>query len=180
MSWDRRLREMLLAGGAIASAACGGVHGSDFDAAASDDATTDSGQDAGDELPSTGNPCCNADPDPCCAYELCEASLTTACAREIQCQEAGLWDASSYACEMPPVDGGQVDADLDVVSSGGPCCNGNPDPCCPFELCDAAASPQCTCELEGGVWNGQAGYDDAGQLVGACQAPPVGDAGDDG
>ena len=179
VSWDRRLREMLLAGGTIATAACGGaVHGSDFDASASGDATT--GQDAGDELSNNGGFCCNADPDPCCEYELCDASLTPQCAQELQCQEAGLWNSSTFSCERPPVDAGPADAGVDVVSSSGPCCNGNPDPCCPFELCDAAASPACTCELEGGVWDSQAGSDDSGLLVGACQSPSAGEAGADG
>jgi hypothetical protein len=73
MTWERRLREMVMASGALAATAC------------SDNAATS--VEAGDRLDAE---CCNANPDPCCpiactpgggpdssSYVLCEQDRTT-------------------------------------------------------------------------------------------------------
>ena len=89
MTWEQRLREMILAGGAVATTACGGTtsNASTFDAGEATDATTgDAMSDGGGTDTFVPNFCCNADPDPCCAYENCEASLTAACSKELACQ----------------------------------------------------------------------------------------------
>jgi hypothetical protein len=112
VSWEQRLREMVLAGGALATVACGGAtERSAFDAGSSQptDATTD--QVSNDDVASSSNPCCNADPDPCCAYQYCEASLSPQCVQEMECQEAGRWNSNTYTCEAPPRDAGARDAD---------------------------------------------------------------------
>jgi hypothetical protein len=111
MTWDRRLRELVLAGGALATAACGGsVAHSVFDDAGSIDGTT--GQDASDELSSGGGACCNANPDPCCPSQYCGSSPTEQCFQEMECQEAGRWNAMTYTCEAPtpPFDSGEADS----------------------------------------------------------------------
>jgi hypothetical protein len=71
MSWEQRLREMILAGGALAATACSGSAASPSDAGP--DATSDVGPGAGDEdanndanLVVLGSGCCNANSDPCC------------------------------------------------------------------------------------------------------------------
>ncbi len=64
MNWERRLREMVLAGSALAITACDGST-----AAQIGDATAPS-DDAPDCI-SGGTPCCNADPDPCCPMLSC-------------------------------------------------------------------------------------------------------------
>jgi hypothetical protein len=59
MSWEQRLHEMALAGGALAVAAC----------------TSSAG-------PSGPSFCCNADPDPCCAQRYCGATMTPECSAD--------------------------------------------------------------------------------------------------
>lgn len=117
----------------------------------------------------TYNQCCNANPNPCCAYDYCDGSLTKQCTQEMTCQaEGAMWDVYGAAC-MPPV--------------GPTCCNGNPDPCCAYVNCDASLTSTCeqemACQAEGGTWivvadtcvpSGDAGSSDAGS----------GDAGVDG
>jgi hypothetical protein len=164
MSWERRWWEMVLAGGALAATACGGATTENAGAAAdaaSDDATAASGS----------TPCCNADPDPCCTcmeppppgHDACEQSW-------LQCEAThGTFklysEQASFTCTLPgPVepspfeaganDGGNADADptdaTDDVQSQFPCCNANPDPCCPIAYCIGGvgreASTYITCE----------------------------------
>jgi hypothetical protein len=109
---------MVLAGGALASMACG--NSTTGAGAASDagsqpaDATTD--QAASDEV---ANECCNGNPDPCCCYQFCACSLTPQCVQEMECQEAGRWDAMSSTCEAPPNDAGPRDADSSTSDASG-------------------------------------------------------------
>ncbi len=63
MGWEQRLREMVLAGGTLATAGCSSSSaGSAFGAAQHEpgDATTDTAS----EAPTGGNFCCNVNPDP--------------------------------------------------------------------------------------------------------------------
>lgn len=179
VDWNRRLLEMLLAGGTLTLAACGGtVVGAGGDASSGDDATGNPS--------SSGGGCCNANGDPCCTYEYCEASITPQCACEL---EGGTWNPyASYndasepvgACGTPTPelpDAADV-TDAGIGTTDGQCCNANPDPCCTYEFCGASITPQCSCELEGGTWNPYSGYDDASQPVGACDWRP--DGGTDG
>jgi hypothetical protein len=64
MTWERRLRDMILAGGVttLTAAACGSSSGS-----------------------SSPGPCCNINPDPCCLHDYCGAPMTPACAAERAC-----------------------------------------------------------------------------------------------
>jgi hypothetical protein len=73
MNWERRLREMILAGGALAASACdGSTSAAQIDPASN--GVSAEGGDSGDDAPdcvSGGTPCCNADPDPCCSMLSC-------------------------------------------------------------------------------------------------------------
>ena len=66
-SWERRLRDMLIAGGALAIAGCPG-------------STDDSAFDSTDASVDGPNFCCNANGDPCCTFEHCGAPMNAACA----------------------------------------------------------------------------------------------------
>lgn len=114
MTWEQRLRDLVLAGGALTTTACGSSSsGSSFnrtDASVSADATADAAGDASDAIDSAAfSQCCNANPDPCCSYDYCEASITPRCSAEMACQEAGRWDATAFQC-VPAVDAGPGDA----------------------------------------------------------------------
>ena len=132
MSWETRLHEMILAGGALAVAACGAsAQGS---STFSPDATSERGP--SDAAPAGEEPdfCCNANPDPCCEYQYCGAALTPACASELACRaDGGTWVEYPPGCslgdEAGPGDGGgdapddgPADAPFDASQSGGgPC-----------------------------------------------------------
>jgi hypothetical protein len=109
MTWQQRLREMVLAGGALTAAACStSSSGSTFDSGVVD-ARSGPGNDAADDVAMI-NFCCNANPDPCCAYLHCDASLTMACSQEMACEtEGGTWDGNSEECSFGH-DGGSSDA----------------------------------------------------------------------
>jgi hypothetical protein len=111
MSWEQRLREMVLAGGALAVACSSGTT-APADASAPTDSSGSTTPDAspigmpdasigtpdasnGTRDGSAGTPpdansffCCNANPDPCCPYINCGAPLTAACACAL---EGGTW-----------------------------------------------------------------------------------------
>jgi len=123
MSWERRLQEMLVAGGTLAAAA------STFAACSESASTGKSTGDAGttkDGSPGgssgggsgsssgggSGNQCCNANPDPCCplycdeggavAYDSCE-----------QCEtDGGVYFADAGTCSLPH-EAGPSDAGAD-------------------------------------------------------------------
>jgi hypothetical protein len=200
-SWQRRLRDLVLAGGAVAAAS----------ACSSDGLLGGAG----------GTSCCNANPDPCCPVLYCGAPMTPACSCQ---QDGGSWDYSRSTCgpaQAPdagsadgstdaaaPRDGSVPDADAaaprdaspgdaDAATSpdaslldAGPtdsaadapveasfpppfCCNANPDPCCTFEYCGAAMTPACASQIDGGGW--------ACDADGGCHATDAGpgDAGGD-
>ena len=73
MNWERRLREMVLAGGALAATACGGSTEAPVDAASHELSNGDAAA-SGDDATycNSGTPCCNADPDPCCPMLSCQ------------------------------------------------------------------------------------------------------------
>jgi len=142
MSWEQRLRDMVLAGGAGALAAIG--------CADSSGAGVDSG---------SVDFCCNANADPCCRSQSCGAPVTTECTVKMACEsDGGTWDYGTQGCGHPQ-DGGMsdapVDAQPDVVL--GFCCNANADPCCPSLYCGAPVITECTvkmaCESDGGTWD---------------------------
>jgi hypothetical protein len=98
MDWERRFREMIVAGGALAVAGCsnGGTRASD-----------DGGiQDIGG--------CCNAVSDPCCAVDYCGAPMTPECACEKQGGE--IYDPKTASCAPATTLGEGAD------DAG--CCNG--------------------------------------------------------
>ena len=150
MSWERRLLEMVLAGGAVAAAACGGN-----ETAAQNTTEPDA---------SVASPfCCNGASDPC-SYRSGDpdASITPACERENDCLNAGGTIGPDGVCDVPsdaqplpapeagspdaetpdggPVDAGPADAAEDVTFSSS-CCNANPNPCCPMAYCSGGVGP---------------------------------------
>lgn len=91
-SWQKRLRDLVLAGGTLAAAAC---------------SSNGSGN------PSV--PCCNANPDPCCTYQSCNAPMSPACACRL---DGGIYDYSHARCG--PVDAGaEGGAGLSDAGHGG-------------------------------------------------------------
>jgi hypothetical protein len=178
MNWEQRLREMILAGGAVAAAACsGGVEVGSNDASSDATGGGSSSVNFGD---ATG--CCNANGDPCCVYLYCtpDATPSSDCIKERECEsDGGVWDYNfSNTCKLPdaaPQDASQdgpQDAPgiIDVTLS---CCNANPDPCCETLHCGAPMTLTCSrelaCQADGGTWN---------FVDGGCAL--AGDAGADG
>ncbi len=142
MSWQRRLREMLLAGGSLAVAACSKVQ-----------SQSDASTDAANVIP-TGE-CCNVNPDPCCEVVNCGAAMTAACSCQM---EGGTWNPGAA------VDGGPI---CEPPNPSFQCCNANPDPCCEVVNCGAPMSAECACQMEGGTF--QPGAEADGGAV--CLAP---------
>ena len=124
MHWEKRLREMLLAGGALAAAACSsttsssGATGSDAgnpgSDASSDAVANDVTLGGGD-----ASGCCNAAPDPCCEYLYCEASITPTCSAEMACEaEGGIWSYSGCSTSQDAGPGDAASADADASAAG--------------------------------------------------------------
>jgi hypothetical protein len=165
MSWEQRLRDMVLAGGAGALAAigCSGSSGAGID---SGGAGVDSG---------SINFCCNANSDPCCRSQSCGEPVTTECTMKMACEaDGGTWDYSTQGCgrasdagptDAAPTDAGPTDAEPDVIVDPF-CCNANIDPCCPSIYCGKTATPECAakmaCESSGGMWDYPGCVPDAG------------------
>jgi hypothetical protein len=182
MSWEQRLRDLILAGGTFVAAGCGKTQSqSAVDASAPAlDAWVPSGE------------CCNANPDPCCEVDSCGAPMTPACACE---RDGGTWNSAlsdgGEGCGFPApacLCGGSNDPCCAVNSCGAPmtaecaceeeggtwrpdlgadggpgceptfvapCCNANPDPCCPVLNCGAPMNAECACRLDGGSWTSE-------------------------
>jgi hypothetical protein len=124
------LREMILAGGALAATACGPSTVTPTNAGA--DATSSAGDDAG--LADT-KVCCNANPDPCCAL-MCDPEPNVAAITA--CEE------NRMKCGVNERYGDQANGAMGCVSLEQPeagCCNANPDPCCPMGYCGGDAGP---------------------------------------
>jgi hypothetical protein len=85
MAWHRRLRDLILAGGAFA--VTGGCSS----------ASLSSGKDAGQDV-FIGGGCGNANPDPCiCGRPEASAAAAMECAGEIACQAQGrVWQQVTY------------------------------------------------------------------------------------
>jgi hypothetical protein len=89
MQWRDRLRDLVLAGGAAAVAAC---------------SSSSTG-------PTGGVPCCNANPDPCCASTYCGAAVSTQCL----CQrDGGTWSYFTGQCGTADAGSGDAAADADA------------------------------------------------------------------
>lgn len=106
MTWEQRLRELVLAGGTLAAVAC-----SDNNRFSSfGPADGGSPRDASSTPPTydAPNECCNVNPDPCCEFKYCGAPITPACECEL---DGGTWSSNANstggACEL---DSGAGDA----------------------------------------------------------------------
>lgn len=151
MSWEQRLRDLALAGGAAGALAAVGCVGGSV-------AGGDSGSD-GNVGPDVGfNFCCNANADPCCTSLYCGAPVTAQCTEKMACEsDGGTWDDFTQACS-PLEDSAAADAPSDAPTYPDVtfCCNANADPCCPSLYCGAPVTVECVekmdCESDGGVW----------------------------
>jgi hypothetical protein len=109
MSWQRRLQEMVMAGGTLTAIGCNGrtvptppanADGGELDATAEAsviDARTIDVPPIGTTICDGSEPdafieCCNANPDPCCTYEYCCAPLLEACACQLK---GGTWSSGN-------------------------------------------------------------------------------------
>ncbi|HEX4445679.1 MAG TPA: hypothetical protein VH044_03055 [Polyangiaceae bacterium] len=169
MSWEQRLRDMVLAGGAGLLAAVGCVDGS----GGGGDSGADGGS-GGDGSSGSSGVCCNANSDPCCPSLYCGAVVTPECTSKMACEsDGGTWDIASQACSKAQ-DAALEDASPDAVTYPDVsfCCNANADPCCPSLHCGATQTVVCTekmaCESDGGTWD----YGDQG-CVRDAGAPDV-------
>jgi hypothetical protein len=141
MSWEQRLREMVLAGGALAVTACGGATAAQADAAASNPSNRSDDMSAGQPTPVGTTPttapstspigpsgCCNANPDPCCPMAYCAGGVGPDAAVYIRCEQGytaceaindeNLYDPDRSVCTAPdgsvqPLDAGSVDGGPD-------------------------------------------------------------------
>ncbi len=123
MNWEERLREMILAGGALAAAGCGGPTAAQADASANtrpNERFTSGDDGSSNDAPFTGGPnnnaaggCCNGDPDPCCflgCSPATEASQKDCEESEAQCE------AMNGLYELQP--NGSLGCILDAGSAG--------------------------------------------------------------
>jgi hypothetical protein len=94
--WEKRLREMVFAGGALAMAACADHASTAVDAGHSfgPDGDGDGSQMPQDAGPShSADACCNANPDPCCSSHYCGATVTVQCTEKMACEaDGGTWN----------------------------------------------------------------------------------------
>jgi hypothetical protein len=164
MSWERRLRELILAGGALS--ACSSQTpvayvGNGSGVASGGDEASSSGTTSSVSGTPQGPFPCNLNPDPCCSDPTGPSCL---CERE-----GGVWSPDQSACQPratetdaeagPPEAASEASPDVsspsdvssppDAESYDDPaapplfCCNLNPDPCCPQKHCGAPATPEC-------------------------------------
>jgi len=187
MRWEQRLRDMILAGGALVAGACVD-HGTDVVA---------------NVQPSPSYACCNANYDPCCTCDGLDAAIDpVACSQQTACEADGgavVFDVlgGSSRCELPqdaaPADDastvGPSDGADDVVPMS--CCNANYDPCCACDGPDAALEttaypPECAveraCVADGGTYDALNTPQPDGSYLGphCAPGPRPGDGGADG
>ena len=91
MTWQRRLRDLLLAGGTLAMVACSSENG---DGSASNGGAGGTGG-SGGTSGRGGVPCCNANYDPCCRFEYCGEPMSPACACKL---DGGAYDPTFDTC----------------------------------------------------------------------------------
>jgi hypothetical protein len=143
MTWKKRLREIVAAGGALAAGACAGsgkttdtgagVTSVSQEPRASDDASgifVEASDNASGSANSGG--CCNGYPDPCCLFTcgIDDFDAEYGCGQERACQDAGgTWNP--YYSDVPPhcefeadeadaaLDGSWMDADAATPDSSG-------------------------------------------------------------
>lgn len=175
VSWEARLRDLILAGGAVVVGA----------AACSIEAST---------------PCCNLSPDPCCAHDHCGGPITVDCLGARSCEAQGGTFGGVYypspgvmatTCNFT-IDAGGGDSATEDSTTDAPafdagsffqCCNANSDPCCPYMYCEASLTPECSdklvCTSEGGTWSLYEPVPDASHCVLAQDGLFAADAGSD-
>ncbi len=169
MSWEQRLREMVLAGGALAAVGCSSslVSPSGTDGgpsqSPSDSSPSPSPPEAG--KPDATNPstfCCNANADPCCPQLYCGAPRTPECTSRLEGggpddfgpPDAAAVDASDASDAWSGALHDAGDALSDAAGMYSPfCCNANPDPCCRSFYCGDPMTAACACKADGGTWS---------------------------
>jgi hypothetical protein len=88
-----------------------------FDAAARDDTATATGVDTAGDVENGSFFCCNANPDPCCAYLHCDGSMTPMCDQELACEsDGGSWNAIDELLS----DGGRIEPGCSPSPEAGP------------------------------------------------------------
>jgi hypothetical protein len=114
--WEQRLREMVVAGGALATGCSASAQSPPADAGLDESAPADAaaldggapaeaaGFDVGpvpdarrDDLADGPSFCCNANPDPCCEQLYCGVPLSLMCAAELCQLEGGAWTDTGIA-----------------------------------------------------------------------------------
>ena len=98
MAWRNRLRDLILAGGALAVAGC-----------------SSSLPGGGGMAGSLASPCGNANPDPCiCGRPDANATAATQCDQKLSCEA----DGGTWIPWYSSVDGAQVDPHCDAQDGG--------------------------------------------------------------
>jgi hypothetical protein len=170
MNWEQRLREMILAGGAVAATACAGssaVTSSDASSDVASGGSSSGGSSGGSSSGGFGDAdfCCNASSDPCC-YLICapDAEPLGGCLQKMECEsDGGVWDYNfSDTCSWPDAAPQDASPDApqdapDTIDALAFCCNANPDPCCATLHCGAPMTVTCSqelaCQADGGTWS---------------------------
>jgi hypothetical protein len=146
MTWEQRLREMLLAGGALA-AGCSShaaATGSTGDASA-DGAELGDGAVGGCCGPSS-SACCNTGVDPCTGAPA--ASSAQCISAQLACES----DGGTFTVSFGPGNAINAACELPIIH----CCNANPDPCC---SCNGTAQNPELCSAETQCAAGGGHYD---------------------
>jgi hypothetical protein len=145
VSWERRWRDMVVAGGATLAVGVGC---------------------GGSEATRQPDPfCCNANGDPCCPHLYCGEPMTTECSDKLACEAEGGTYSYLSTCSFPSDAGPAADAapegdaPSEVIVPPQPgifCCNANGDPCCQYLHCGGALTADClvemACEADGGTY----------------------------
>lgn len=117
-SWQDRVRDLLVAGGALALAGCTS-NVADGDGNGLDRNRQDGSAEASTAAPDSGFqiPCGNANPDPCiCDRPKADPAMAAACAAKIACEAmGGTWEYYSTAsCSLP--EAALMDAGTDAAA----------------------------------------------------------------
>jgi hypothetical protein len=207
--WEQRLRDMLVACGAVALTSCathttgekGNASTGPFDATtgscnanpdpccvpnssaciALNEAKRACEADGGTWDTATGGRCvhCSGNTDPCCAGPSLDCAVWTAAKDRCEA-DGGAWDG--FKCALRDTKDASRDNGKDAApdARGGGQCNANPDPCC-MDPSTPACRVKRACEADGGTWNDFASNPSmACTLLDAGSRPRPTDAGSDG